>query len=69
VEVAVFSAQGESSVLPWAGHNLARARGEAGLALLLKGEADRLTALSKPDLWALDPELAGWNAWPSGARE
>lgn len=69
VEVTVFSAQGESSVIPWAGHNLSRARGEEGLAMLLKREADRLTALAKPDLWALDPELAGWNAWPSSAKD
>ncbi|MBW8887457.1 MAG: signal peptide peptidase SppA [Fibrobacteres bacterium] len=69
VEVVVFSAQGESSVLPIPGMGVSRARGAEGLAVGIKQETDRISALAKPDLWALDPELAGWNVSPLAGWE
>jgi ClpP class serine protease len=68
-EVVVFSAQGESSVLPIPGMGVARAGGAEGLAAGIKQEAERISALARPDLWALDPELAGWNVSPLAGWE
>ena len=61
VEVVVFSARGESGPLPLAGRDWARV-GAEGLAAGVKREAERLAAWARPDLWALDPELAGWTS-------
>ena len=59
VEVAVFSAQGDVDLLPLSGRGLIRARGGESLGESLKREIERLSALSKADLWAFDPGLAG----------
>jgi protease-4 len=72
VEVVVFSARGDAGFLPYSGRNLARAAGADGAQALadgIKREADRLAALAKPDLWAFDPELAGWSLSPLASRE
>lgn len=60
VEIKVFSAQGDVDLLPLTGRGLIRVRGIADWSETLKGESERLSALTKPDLWAFDPELAGW---------
>jgi protease-4 len=59
VEIAVFAPEG-TGALP-VGREWARARGLDGFASALKRETERLSALAKPDMWAIDPELAGWN--------
>lgn len=61
-EPVVLSAQGESGVLPYGGRDWAHARlGADELAARVKAELGRIESLAKADLWAISPELAGWD--------
>jgi ClpP class serine protease len=60
-EPVVFSAQGETGVLPYGGRDWAHARlGTDAFAERVKAELGRIESLAKADLWAISPELAGW---------